>query len=310
MFLQAAGMSHSQVRAIADRLDFDSLTENQRVLAELAWKTSIAPVSFSYKDTLPSRALLRSEGEFLEAALVTAGFSFANRCADALGVRTEVPSLLHRWPDLRWKVMGLLSWAIRKRTDLANRKVKDVSPDECIDDLRAAMERADMGELPPFFEKLRPRPDLLAVQATATRAALLENRLDRRTNLSVARVVAATNHDNWWIASTGCQLSSIGVSLAPLDAIARLGPAAGEDDRLSTLEREILLFARDVSLCPDRTTNRQVTQLRTLGMTDELILDLVALSAAVAAGNRLNRMLVPEDKPATDAAAKPGYALQ
>src|SRR5713226_2900477 len=173
MFLQAAGMTHCKVRSVADRLDFSGLSDQQTVLAEFAWKASVAPLSFCYEDSFPARAVLKGEGEFLEAALVTAGFSFANRCADGLGVRTEVPAFLRKWPDARWKVMRLLSRAIRLRTDFTNRPVKHVSPDKVLDQLRTGMEQAGLGDLPPFFERLRSRPDLLEVQATATKAALL-----------------------------------------------------------------------------------------------------------------------------------------
>jgi len=290
MFLQAAGMRHRKVRPVADSLDFDGLSDQQKILADFAWKVSVAPMSFCYEDSLPARQALNGEGEFLEAALVTAGFSFANRCADGLGVRTEVPAFLRKWPEARWKVMRLLSRAIRLRTDFANRPVKHVSADDILDRLRMAMEQAGMGDLPPFFERLRPRPDLLEVQATATKAALLENGLGRETNLRLAYLISAVNSDSPWTASAARQLRLMRIPLEPMDAI-----ASGRTDveELSELNREMLLFARDIALQPDRTTDRQVERLRALGLTDPLILDLVAVCAAVSAGNRLNRMLVP-----------------
>lgn len=290
MFLQAAGMAQSKVRKAADCLEFNGLTEQQKALAALAWKISLAPISFSYEDSLPARHVVRNEGEYLEAALVTAGFSFANRCADALGVRTEVPAFLRKWPRARWKVMGLLSWAIRLRTDFRNRPVKNLSADEILIELRTAMENAGMGTLPPFFEYLRPRPDLLAVQANATRAALLENGLDRETNLRLAYVISAVNCDVSWMTSAASQLIEMKVLLESMDSIIQ-GQEDGKD--LSALNNEMLRFARDVALHPDLITDSQVERLRALGMSDLLILDLVAVCAAVSAGNRLNRMLVP-----------------
>lgn len=291
MFLQAAGMARSQVRSVADHLDFSELDPTQRALAELAWKASVAPVSLSYEDTLSARAALENEEQFLEAALVTAGFSFANRCADALGVRNEVPAFLGRWPEVRWRVMDVLSWAIRLLTEFENRPVKLVDADQCLGDLRKGMALAGMGELPPFFEKLRSRADLLEVQCSATRAALLQNGLDRKTNLSVAWLISATNRDQYWMDSSGRQLASMGVPLEPLAAVAS-GDLIGIG--LSAHEREMYRFARDISLRPERTTEEQVQRLREFGMSDESILDLVAVCAAVAAGNRLNRMLIPE----------------
>lgn len=304
MFLQAAGMPHCKVRPVADRLEFDGLSDRQKILADFAWKASVAPLSFCYEDSLSARRVLDNEGEFLEAALVTAGFSFANRCADALGVRTEVPAFLREWPEARWRVMRLLIWAIRLRTDFANRPVKRPCPDEVLEQLRTTMAQAGIGDLPPFFERLRPRPDLLEVQATATKAALLENGLGREVNLRLAYLVSAVNRDSCWMESAARQLRRMQVPVEPMDAIA-LGRTDVDD--LSPLQREMLLFARDIALQPDRTTDAQVTRLRALGLTDPLILDLVAVCAAVSAGNRLNRMLVPASE--QDGATPRAYAL-
>src|SRR5258708_21220136 len=102
MFLQAAGMAHHKVRTITESGDFESLVGPQRILARLAWKASRAPLKLDYADTLEARRALSNEGAFLEAAMVIAGFNFANRCADALGVRTEVPGFFERWPRFQW----------------------------------------------------------------------------------------------------------------------------------------------------------------------------------------------------------------
>jgi alkylhydroperoxidase family enzyme len=277
MFLQAAGMPHAKVRALAEGLRCDTLAPQQEILAAFAAKVSSAPVAFEYDDCEPARRTLNDDGLFVEAALVVSGFNFANRCADALGVRPEVPRFLNRWPAARWAVMRLLSCAIRVLTDFENRPVKAACADEVLRDLRTGMARAGMGELPPFFERLRCRPDLLAVQATATRAALLENALSRALNLRLAYVVSAVNNDAFWTESVARELRASGLALEPADP----------------RERSLLRFAHAIALAPDRITKRDLDELRRHGVSDEVILDVVAVCAAVAAGNRLNRMLVP-----------------
>lgn len=297
MFLQAAGMQHAKVRALAEGLRCDALTPQQEILADFARKVSLAPVAFAYEDCLAARNSLRDEGLFLEAALVVSGFNFANRCADALGVRTEVPAFLRKWPEARWIVMRLLSVAIRLLTDFRNRPVKKARADEILRELRARMAGAGMGELPLFFEALRRRPDLLAVQATATQAALLENGLGREANLRLAYVVSAVNRDFIWMNSVAPELQNLGAPLGSMDDL-----VAGQLNvaDLRSRDRAMLLFAYEIALRPDRITDRQVEELRNVGLSDELILDVVAVCSAVAAGNRLNRMLVPS----WDAAAR------
>ena len=293
MFLQAAGMRHEKVRPVADRLDLDGLTNQQRALAQFAWKAAGPPVSYLYADSLAARSVLKDEGEFLEAALVTAGFSFANRCADALGVRTEVPAFLRRWPELKWSVMRLLSGAIRLRTDFDNRPAKRPCAERVLDRLHVRMKQAGMGDLRPFFERLHPRPDLMDVQARATEAALLENTLGRQTNMRLAYVISSLNADSSWVRSAERELRRMRIPLEPMNRLL----AGDRDSRgLDLRDRETLLFARDIALHPDRITDGQVEQLRALGLTDVLILDLVAVCAAIAAGNRLNRVLVPDDE--------------
>jgi len=201
-------------------------------------------------------------------------------------------------------VMRFLSWCIRLRTNFANRPVTLPSAEEVLGQLRDDMNSANIGPLPPFFEMLRPRPDLLAVQAAATRAALLENQLSRRINLSVAYVISALNGDAVWKGTCATGLQEEGVALAALDDLVA-APYSASPDCQSRLDAAILRFAIDITLAADRTTASHVTTLRALGFTDSMILDLVAVSAAVNAGNRLNRMLVPPGSTAWHLRATP-----
>jgi alkylhydroperoxidase family enzyme len=290
MFLQAAGMATATVRAIAEGRGADTLTRKQRTLVAFSDKITRAPRSFTAADAEQLRRLLGSESDFLEAANVTAGFNFANRCADALGVQPEIPAVV-RHPGVRWLVMRLLSRAIRLRMNFDNRMPKTASADDLLRELQTAMEERGLGRLPAFFERLRPRPDLLAVQATATRAVVLENELPLETNLSVAYVVSTINGDDDWTEASARELERAGVLLTPLNEIASGGMG---DQALPPLDREMLLFARDVTLRADLITDKQVQSLRRRGLTDPLIVDLVAVCAAVNSGNRLNLMLAPD----------------
>jgi alkylhydroperoxidase family enzyme len=290
MFLQAAGMATGTVRAIAEGREGEMLSGRQRALVAFSDKITRAPRAFTAADADQLRGTLGSESDFLEAANVTAGFNFANRCADALGVQPEIPAVV-RHPAVRWLVMRVLSRAIRARMNLENRVPTSASADEVIRRLRAELEQRGLGRLPAFFERLRPRPDLVAVQAAATRAVVLENELPLETNLSVAYLISTINGDGNWAEASWRELDRAGVSLAPLDEIAAGG--AG-DGALSPRERKIFLFARDVTLNADRITDEQVRSLRRLGLSDPIIVDLVAVCAAVNSGNRLNVMLAPD----------------
>ncbi len=265
MFLQAAGMSPKKVRAIAEGLDAEGLTERQRALIAFTQKITQEPRHFTAQDTQALQCALASQEELLEAANVTAGFNFANRCADALGVKQEVPLIFQGLPQVRWAIMSILSWAIRMRMNFENRKTKDSSLDDIL--------------------------NRLAVQGTATRTVLLENGLSPEINLRIAYLISVINGDAEWANEAAGRLIARGISLSPLNEMASDRSA---NVALPPLEREMLLFARDITLHADRTTDAQVVSLRRLGLTDPLILDLVAVCAAVNAGNRLNRILAPE----------------
>src|SRR5258708_18618536 len=291
MFLQAAGMSPKKVRAIAEGLDAEGLTERQRALIAFTQKITQEPRHFTAQDTQALQCALASQEELLEAANVTAGFNFANRCADALGVKQEVPLIFQGLPQVRWAIMSILSGAIRMRMNFENRKTKDSSLDDILNRLQDDMGRTGMGKLPTFFERLRARPDLVAVQGTATRTVLLENGLSPEINLRIAYLISVINGDAEGANEAPASLIARGISLSPLNEMASDRSA---NVALPPLEREMLLFARDITLHADRTTDAQVVSLRRLVLTDPLILYLVAVCAAVNAGNRLNRILDPE----------------
>jgi alkylhydroperoxidase family enzyme len=73
-----------------------------------------------------------------------------------------------------------------------------------------------------------------------------------------------------------------------LDALVEAGEASVP---LPALERNMLAFARDITLRAPDTTRQQVDELRAYGLSDLLILNLVLITASFNAGNRMNRAL-------------------
>lgn len=217
MFLRSAGMPLRTVRAIAEGLDAEGLTARQRALVAFSQKITASPGHFAAEDTQMLQRALGSESDLLEAANVTAAFNFANRCADALGAQQEVPSIFQGSPRIRWAVMAILSSVIRMRMSFENRRPKSVSTDEILDRLQADMAQAGMGKLPPFFDRLRPRPDLVAVQAMATRVVLLENQLSSEINLRLAYLISVINGDREWANEAACGLIARGVVNADVE---------------------------------------------------------------------------------------------
>jgi alkylhydroperoxidase family enzyme len=220
--------------------------------------------------------------------MVTGAFNYANRCADALGVRQEVPVMLEAYPNLRWGVMKLLSWGIRFKTDFRNRVPRQVCADDILESLASDLKQAGLGNVPAFFEALRPRPDLLYVQSMATRAVLLETSLPRKMVLSLVYLISRLNGDVSWETDAAASLRQLG---APLESVSDLSRDDGMNGWFTRPEWEMLRFAQDITFRADETTDEQVELLRHSGLSDLLILDLVAISAAVNAMNRLNRVL-------------------
>jgi len=286
LFLQAAGSPTEFVHSLAERDWPAGATPRQRALIHFAHKLTSSPETFTPRDTDAIRNVLPDAGEVVEAATVVAGFNFANRVADALDVPLEVPQVFRRYRRLRHAAMSVMSLGIRWRMNFKNRDLPAKHPDEVLREASDATARAGMGRLPSYFESLRVRPHILAGQAAICTSLLNEPGVPRDSVRQIGYLVAILNHDwecAWQFAD---QLAKSGIARDPIERI-----AADPDFQSSSLDEEILAFARDITLHAHKTTAQQVDSLKMRGLSERQILNLVLLCASYNAGNRLNRAL-------------------
>lgn len=284
MFLQAAGASFRFVRTLAECAEPHMATPRQRALIAFAEKLTASPQKFSDVDTDRLREHLAEDGEIVEAATVVAGFNFANRVADALDVPLEVPERLNRVRVLRYAAMSLMSLGIRARMNFTNRDLGVDKSEDVLSELADVTERAGMGRVPAYFERLRVRPYILAGQAAICQSLLKDPGFPRELVLQIGYLISSLNRDFESVRESSRLLLLSRISTAPANSI-----AGDPNFKPETLDEEILVFARDVTLRASEITDGQVRSLARHGLSDRQILSLVLLSAAYNAGNRLNR---------------------
>ncbi|HEY6202456.1 MAG TPA: hypothetical protein VI056_05385 [Candidatus Limnocylindria bacterium] len=232
---------------------------------------------------------LTDQGEVVEAATVVAGFNFANRVADGLGVPCEIPDMIdgHRIVGrlARWAV----STAMRVRMNFAPLDLRSDEPAEVLATLSHQLRESGAGPLPSYFARLAVRPHILAGQAALTRALLTASSVPRRLRLAIQLLTGTINGDGEATATAGDALGGAPELRRCVAAILRGDAIAPDAMRWEALrEARHLEFARDLTRSASTTTDAQVLRLKQLGTTDVEILDLVLLTAAQNAANRLN----------------------
>jgi len=256
------------------------LTERQRRLVTFAEKLTCSPQAVEPADTAALVDILGDDGEAVEAATVVAGFNFANRVADALDVPRELPAVFERWTIVRAVAMTLMGVGIRLRMQM-HRNVPRPPAEALLDELRRDAQRVRMGTVPPYFERLRVRPHILAGQIAICRTVLLASGFPRATVLRIGSVISTLNGDHERVADIARVLTEDARGAAS---------SQGDDDVPPALEREMLQLARDVTVDATAVTDEQVASLRR-NLGDIGVLNLVLLCAAYNGGNRLSRAL-------------------
>jgi alkylhydroperoxidase family enzyme len=287
MFLQSAGTPRKTVQALYEGRSTAALSPRQRALVALAEQLTSAPEHFGRDQLSAIRETLPDDGDFVEAVNVVAGFNFANRVADALDVSTEVPDVLERSVHTKRFAMSVMSWGIRKRmnfTDLDWRTAGD--PDEALHELDVALTARGM-ERPAYFERLAVRPHILRGHVDITCNLLSTVDFPQTLVLGIGYLTASLNGDA--TAREQFRRALPETSIASCDAIAA---GRARDLATATWEEDALSFVRQVTLSPDDVTDEDVLKLREIGLDDVGILNLVLLTAAGNAANRLSAALV------------------
>lgn len=220
------------------------------------------------------RLAVGDEADYLDGVGVMAAFNFITRVADALGVDPEYPRWLRRFEFTRRIALTLMTVGIRMTIDLQPRRFEGSDPDLHLAEIGATLRAMGLSTPPGFLQSMRAVPHLLEAQAEMIRTFWEGATFDRRLLIAAGLTAFqdAGGPDGYF-------------GPAP-DA----WPAAtGDVSDAATIDRFVRALARR-SYTIDRA---RIDELRSLGIRDAEILDLVASAALWSSLGRLVRLLAP-----------------
>jgi alkylhydroperoxidase family enzyme len=285
MFLQAAGMPARTTRQLEKQPTSAPLPKDLRALVALTVRVTERPWDVTPADVAAALQATGSPAEYLDAVGVMIGFNFITRVANALGAEPEISDWVRRIEWLRQSVLKLWSVVIRGMVDLRRRKTTRRTFDENLQALRGLFDAAQLGPLPECFLRLGAAPHLLESQRELLEALLLRGNPEGPIQMDPER------------------FRSVGLVVRQ-----EIGPPRLRDQAAEGREGVILGFARDVTRWSYRITAERVDELRTCGLGDADLLDLVCATALWNAFGRLEILLagVPDGAPANGFAAERG----
>jgi alkylhydroperoxidase family enzyme len=259
-------------RALQTNPQSAPLEPDLRALVNLAVEVTERPATVTPQEIARIVETAHSRAEYLDAVGVITGFNFITRVASALGVKPEMSPWLRRFDLTRRFALGLSARTLRWFVDLCPRHYPIPSAEQSLSGLERIFDEAGLGPLPQFFRELETAPHLLEVQqamlAASVRASGSDLSMFMKTGL---------------IALDEVKAPVLGERVAAWIRRQKLGPIEDILERsCSTVpdgpaRREIatLKFARDVSRQSYRITYERIDELRSCGLKDEDILDLV-----------------------------------
>jgi alkylhydroperoxidase family enzyme len=282
LFLQAAGMPARDTASVVRTGVPRSPSLRQRELVRFAEQLTRCPPRFGPRDLQRIRDVIADDGELIEALNVVAGFNFANRVADSLAIPREIPDWFETHPLLHTLAFEVMSRAIRWRMNFSPRTLPARDCVLVLSELEFALASGDMGRPPRYVYRLSARPHILEQHAVMLRTLLLSD-LPKTLIRKVGLLVCALNGDGVWAAEWRRQLDR-----GPLPADRDLVLADVSSWASSSLERNGLCLARQVTLDAAITTDAQFEALRECGLDDHDLLAFVLVAAGFNAASRLN----------------------
>lgn len=288
VFLQALGFSPLKYRKLIGETENHKLDALSRVLSEFSRKTTINLTEVGSDDIRKVRNTL-GDGGFVEAVFTVACFNWINRVANSLGVTTD---LIFKSAKAAFRVgLGQLHPVTRilknllltPRTDLPSPDPKEILCQ--IESLY--IDRLGFEEIPPFYHQLMLRPIQMGAWAIMASNFLGDGMLPLESKVLIANVVARTDGYDWLFEQTTKWLEEKGRH----DTSESSPTTDGLFQPNSKLQR-ILQLAGDIALHSYKITEQRIEELRSEGMRDEEVLELVGATAFFNAESRLYRCLV------------------
>jgi alkylhydroperoxidase family enzyme len=276
-------------RVLAKQPTSARLEEDLRALVALAVRVTERPDQISPADVAATVGAVRSRAEYLDAVGVMIGFNFVTRVANALGVDLEVWPWMRRTESARHFTLELGARILRWLVDLRPRQLPLRPAVENLKSLAKIFAEVGLESLPEVFHQLTHAPHLLESLRELLDALLRRGGAEAKIVLDLPRFMTAGLVVLDEIRASGFReqvarwLKRRSMDLPERILERAQGGLSGRTDLESVIPR----FARDVTRWSYRITPGRIGELRTCGLQDEDILDLVNSIALWNAYGRL-----------------------
>jgi RNA polymerase sigma-70 factor (ECF subfamily) len=271
--LSSLGIQESEINQLLKDYHKAGLSAPEVALIDFCLKLSHWGPWVEPNDLEKLRAVGFDDDSIQEAVLVTGMASYL--CALSAGLGVEADFEPRQLP--RVQVMPLPprttpeSHEIREKVSYLHsvyQSPKSFPPFELI--------QRTHGYIPNFFRAQTSRPDLIAAEADAIVGILLpEDVLSRKHKEYILLVVSAANLNSYCVAVHCNLLRGMGISPEEGDQIA----LDYREANLPEMDRALLDFCLKVALRPSEVCRQDIEGLRTLGFSEEQVLECVASTA-------------------------------
>lgn len=149
---------------------------------------------------------------------------------------------------------------------------------------------AAFGMVPNLFKTYAHFPALLLANWEKTKVLLMGGELPRELKEQIAVVVSAANSCNYCVASHSMALSMMGFSQERIDDLTK----NIESPQITPRDKKILEYARKATLTPHKITDAEIDELKTHGLTDSQIVEVLGVMELFTGYNKfLDSLAVP-----------------
>lgn len=249
-----------------------------QAMIALTVKVTARPGEVTPDDVKAAFSAALSPRQYFDAAGVMFAFNFITRVANALGVEPEIPGWMRRFRPLRQLGLRVIGLFFRWFVDLDGKQVQGPTPSEHLKALDALFIDLGLKNVPAWLERLSIAPPVLAAIREFLEAL-------------VRRDAANGGFDvNQFITIGRTVLRSIPNAETLMVLVDDWIPASCD---VADAKRTALItrFANDVATRSYTLTRERIDELRTAGLDDAEVLDIVVIAALWSAAARLEVLI-------------------
>lgn len=175
-------------------------------------------------------------------------------------------------------------------------RIKPIEKEEASDEVRIIYEdiEAAFGMVPNLFKTYACFPALLRVNWEKTKTLMMGGELPRELKESIAVVVSAANVCDYCVAAHSMALAMMGFPKEKIDTLTK----NIEKSEITPRDRKILQYVKKATLTPHRITDKETDELKSMGLTDSQIVEILGVMEMYTAYNKfLDALAVEIDFP-------------